>query len=231
MRRTRIARSGGIILLVAFLTIVLSGFLLLTLNQTGIIAFTGGGWLINSYSIIAGYLGYSVLFFTPVLFGYFLFFAFLKSSLSRLQSDPRELDNVRFFSNGMEMFITLFFGIGVLFTAWGLQNALVSAIGGVTKTEAGELGAWGILQRLVDNGILIALWTTIVGGVGGYLMRFAKHFFLGRELIRFSSQRTEQDKMRFLESLESIRLHLERIEQHMPQNPEPRISIPEPVNP
>ena len=221
MRRTRIVRSGGIILLVAFLTIVLSAFLLLTLNQTGIIAFTGGGWLINSYNIIAGYLGYSVLFFVPVLFGYFLFFAFLKTSLSRFQSDPKELDNVRFYSGGMEMFITLFFGIGVLFTAWGLQNALVSAIGGVSKTEAGQLGAWGILQRLVDNGILIALWTTIVGGVGGYLMRLAKHFFLGRELIRFSSRRMEQDKMRFFESLESIKLHLEQIEEHMPRNPEP----------
>jgi len=217
MRRTRIVRSGGIILLVAFLTIVLSAFLLLALNQTGIIAFTGGGWLINSYSTIAGYLGYSVLFFVPVLFGYFLFFAFLKTSLSRFQSDPGELDNVRFYSGGLEMFITLFFGIGVLFTAWGLQNALVSAIGGVTKTEAGRLGAWGILQRLVDNGILIALWTTIVGGVGGYLMRFAKHFFLGRDMIRFSSRRMEKEKMRFFECFESIKLHLERIEAHMPR--------------
>jgi len=217
MRRTRIVRSGGIILLVAFLTIVLSAFLLLTLNRTGIIAFTGGGWLINSYGIISGYLGHSVLFFIPVLFGYFLFFAFLKTSLSRFQSDPKELDNIRFYSGGMEMFITLFFGIGVLFTAWGLQNALVSAIGGVTKTEAGRLGAWGILQRLVDNGILIALWTTIVGGVGGYLMRFAKHFFLGRDLIRFSSRRMEKEKMMFFECFESIKLHLERIEAHMPR--------------
>ncbi len=223
MRRTRIERSGGIILLVAFLTIVLSAFVLLTLNRTGIIAFTGGGWLINSYSIISGYLGHSVLFFIPVLFGYFLFFAFLKTSLSRSQSDPKALDNVRFYSGGLEMFITLFFGIGVLFTAWGLQNALVSAIGGVTKAEAGRLGAWGILQRLVDNGILIALWTTIVGGVGGYLMRFAKHFFLGKDLIRFSNRRMVKEKTRFFECFESIRRHLERIEAHMPRalNPKP----------
>jgi len=54
--------------------------------------------------------------------------------------------------------------------------------------------------------------------VGGYLMRLAKHFFLGRELIRFSSQRMEKDKMRFFESFESINLHLERIEEHMPRN-------------
>ena len=218
MRPIKIARSGGIILLVASLTIVLCAFVLLTLNQAGMIAFTGGAWLISSYNLMARCLGSSVLFFVPVVFGYFIFFALLKASLCRFQSDPKELDNIRFYSGGMDILITLFFGIGVLFTAWGLQNALVSAIGGVSQTEAGQLGAWGILQRLVDNGILIALWTTIVGGVGGYLMRLAKHFFLGRELIRFSNHRMEQDKMRFFEGLESIQRHLEEIEAHMARN-------------
>jgi len=212
MHRVKLARSGGIILVVAALTIILSVFFLLALSQCGIIAFTGGGWILNPYNLITGYLGHSILFFVPVLFGYLLFFVLLKTSLSRFQSDPTELDNVRFYSGGIEMFISLFFGIGVLFTAWGLQNALVSAIGGVSRAEAGQLGAWGILQRLVDNGILVALWTTIVGGVGGYLMRLAKHFFLGRELIRFSSRRMEQEKGNFFETLESIKLHLEQIE-------------------
>ena len=219
MHRARIASSGGIIFMVALLTIVLSAFLLLALNQRGIIAFTGGGWIVYSYDLIAGYLGYSVLFFVPVLFGYVLFFALLKTSLSRHKEGPDQLHDIRFYNSGMDMFITLFFGIGVLFTAWGLQNALVSAIGGVSKTEAGTLGAWGILQRLVNNGILIALWTTIVGGVGGYLMRFAKHFFLGRELIGLSSRRMEEEKGVFFERLEAIMLHLERIEQNMPKTP------------
>ena len=219
MRRVRIMRSGGITLLVAFLTVLLSSFFLLALNQAGIIAFTGGGWLVNSYNLIAHYLGYSVLFFIPVLVGYFLFFVLLKTSLSRYRSDPVKIDDIRYYSGGMELFIAIFFGIGVLFTAWGLQNALVSAIGGVSKTEAGQLGAWGILKRLVDNGILIALWTTIVGGIGGYLMRFAKHFFLGKELSRCLNWRQEQEKKTFFEALESIKLYVERIEQNINKTP------------
>ena len=213
MRLIKLSSSSGIILLVAFLTILLSSFLLLALNQIGIIAFTGVGWLVNSLNLITSYLGYSVLFFTPTLLGYSFFFVLLRISLSRYQSDPEQIDNIHFYSGGMEIFITLFFAIGVLFTAWGLQNALVSALGGVSKTEAGRLGAWGILKRLVDNGILIALWTTIVGGAGGYLMRIVKYFFLGKELRRFSGWRQEQEKRTFFESLESIKLHVERIEQ------------------
>ena len=215
MNQVKILRSGGIIFLVAFLTVLLSLFFLLTLNQSGLIAFTGGGWLVNSYNLIADRLGYSVLFFTPVLLGYFLFFALLKASLSRYKSEPEQMENIRFYSGGMDIFITLFFGIGVLFTAWGLQNALVSSIGGVSKTEAGQLGAWGILQRLVENGILIALWTTIVGGIGGYLMRVAKHFFLAKELSRCLNWRQEQEKHTFFEALESIRHHVERIEENI----------------
>jgi len=220
MRQVIKLKSGGIILLVAFLTVLLSLFSLLALNQSGLIAFTGGGWLVNAYNLISDYLGYSVLFFTPVLLGYFLFFALLKSNLSRYESEPERLEDIRFYSSGMDIFITLFFGIGVLFTAWGLQNALVNAIGGVSKTEAGQLGAWGILQRLVGNGILIALWTTIVGGIGGYLMRVGKHFFLGKELSRCLNWRQEQEKRSFFEALESIKLHVARIEESVNNNAE-----------
>ena len=197
------------------MTVLLSSFFLLALNQAGVIAFTGGGWLVSSYNLIADYLGCSVLFFTPVLAGYFLFFVLLKASLHRYRSDPVELDNIHYYNGGIEIFITLFFGIGVLFTAWGLQNALVSAIGGVSKAEAGQLGAWGILKRLVDNGILIALWTTIVGGIGGYLMRFIKHFFLGKEISRCSNWHQELEKKTFFETLESIKLHVQRIEENI----------------
>lgn len=213
MRLIKLSSSSGIILLVAFLTILLSSFLLLALNQMGIIAFTGVGWLVNSLNLITAYLGYSVLFFIPALLGYSLFLVLLKISLSRYQSDPEQIENIHFYSGGMDIFTTLFFAIGVLFTAWGLQNALVSALGGVSKTEAGRMGAWGILKRLVDNGILIALWTTIVGGAGGYLMRLVKYFFLGKELRRFSGWRQEQEKRTFFEALESIKLHVQRIEQ------------------
>lgn len=209
----KLSGSNSIILLAAFLTILLTSLLLLALSQMGIIAFTGVGWLVNSFNQITVYLGYSILFFIPALLGYCLFFVLLKISLSRYQSEPDQIENIYFYNGGMDIFITLFFAIGVLFTAWGLQNALVSALAGVSKTEAGRLGAWGILKRLVDNGILIALWTTIVGGTGGYLMRLVKYFSLGKELRRVSSWRQEQEKRTFFDSLKSIKLHVKRIEQ------------------
>jgi len=215
MRGTKHTISGWIILLVASLTVLLSAFLLLLLSQMGIIAFTGAGWLVNSFNTITGYLGYSILFFIPVLLGYVFFFVLLRTGLSRYETDQGQMEEVRFYNSGMEIFITLFFAIGVLFTAWGLQNALVSALGGVSKVEAGRIGAWGILKRLVDNGILIALWTTIVGGAGGYAMRLVKFMFLGRKLNRFSSFNQEREKTFFFETLATIQAHVERIEQNM----------------
>lgn len=213
MSPTKLLSSIGIILSVAVLTILMSSFTLLILSQTGVIAFTGGGWLVNTFHLITGYLGYSILFFAPALFGYGLFFWLMKRSLSIDQSENERMENVRYYNGGMEIFITLFFAIGVLFTAWGLQNALVSALGDVSKAEAGRLGAWGILKRLVDNGILIALWTTIVGGTGGYLMRLAKYIFLGKELNRLSLSARKRENDEFLAALESIRVHVENIEQ------------------
>jgi len=213
MSPTRRLSSVGIIVLVAVLTVLLSSFAMLILSQMGVIAFTGGGWLVNSFHLITGYLGYSILFFVPALFGYGLFFYLMKRSLSADQAESERMENVRYYNGGMEIFITLFFAIGVLFTAWGLQNALVSALGDVSKAEAGRLGAWGILKRLVENGILIALWTTIVGGAGGYLMRLAKYIFLGRALNRLSLSARKKENDEFLAALESIRVHVENIEQ------------------
>ena len=211
----RLSSSAMIILLVAGLTVLSSTFLLFALSQTGVIAFTGGGWWVNVYHVITGYLGYSILFFIPTLFGYFIFFGLLQKSLSGHHHENGRLIDIRFYSGGMDMFISLFFGIGVLFTAWGLSNALVTALAGLNKEEAGRLGAWGILKRLVDNGILIALWTTIVGGGGGYLLRLFKYISLGRALDRISFQVQEAEKSVFFSALESIRVHVERIEARM----------------
>jgi len=208
---------------VGCLTVLLSAFLLLVLGQLGIIAYTGGGWLVNALNLISGYLGYSILFFIPALLGYCWFFIQLHTNLSRYESLSPEIidtwtpeaEKIRFYNGGMDLLIIIFFGIGVIFTAWGLQNALVAALGSVGKSEAARMGAWGILKRLVDNGILIALWTTIVGGGGGYLMRLAKYIFLGKKLNRFAMRSQDAEKQRFFQTLESIEAHVEQIEKGM----------------
>jgi len=91
----------------------------------------------------------------------------------------------------------------------------VSALGGVSKIEAGRLGAWGILRRLVDHGILVALWTTIVAGAGGYLMRLAKYLFLGPELNRVALLSRKEEWTELVVLLESIKHHTAQIEQKL----------------
>ena len=80
-----------------------------------------------------------------------------------------------------ELWISLFFGIGVLWTAIGMRAALLQALGGGAAAVEAE-GAAGILDRLVQGGILTALTTTIVGGAGGYLLRVCKTLHAGTRL-------------------------------------------------
>ena len=85
----------------------------------------------------------------------------------------------------LDLLIGLFFGIGVIWTAIGMRSALIGALGGLDAEAAARLGAFGVLQAMVDEGILLALSTTIVGGIGGYLMRLVKMGFVGARLDGF----------------------------------------------
>jgi len=98
----------------------------------------------------------------------------------------------------------LFFGVGVIWTAIGLRSALLTALDGLDAETAARLGAFSILQRLVEGGILLALTTTIVGGVGGYLMRVIKAFGVGWELDRFHELRQNAEAERVLARLDAI---------------------------
>lgn len=77
----------------------------------------------------------------------------------------------------LDLSASLFFGIGVIWTAIGMRNALLYGLAEVTPT--GGDGAFSILQRLIEGGILVALSSTIVGGAGGYLMRVLKSLLAG----------------------------------------------------
>ena len=85
----------------------------------------------------------------------------------------------------LDLLVGLFFGIGVIWTAIGMRSALVGALAGLDAESAARLGAFGVLQAMVDEGILLALSTTIVGGIGGYLLRLVKMFSAGSRLDRF----------------------------------------------
>ena len=97
-----------------------------------------------------------------------------------------------------DVWTSLFFGIGVIWTAIGMRSALLYALG--NPDEATQAGATVVLQRLVEGGILTALTTTIVGGVGGYIMRVLKSSLLGTRLSRFYEQQ-EQNHVNRVETL------------------------------
>ncbi len=62
-----------------------------------------------------------------------------------------------------------------------------------------------MLQKLVDGGILLALTTTIVGGVGSYVMRLAKTMVVGAGLQEY------YDRVNRFETRELLRVS-QRIE-------------------
>ena len=74
----------------------------------------------------------------------------------------------------------LFVGIGVVWTAIGMRAALQTTLGDPEAALSDSAGS--VLRDLVDGGILLALTTTIVGAVGGYLMRLAKTLWVGAAL-------------------------------------------------
>ena len=92
----------------------------------------------------------------------------------------------------VDIWINLFFGIGVIWTAIGMRGALLEGLGNLNAHSAAKLGAFSILQRLVDGGILLALSTTIVGAVGGYLLRLVKSLAVGTQVRAYYSRLANQ---------------------------------------
>jgi len=127
---------------------------------------------------IALNLGHSFWFFALVLALYLMNL----QQLSRLlRTDPHshrvtELDQLS------DVWMHLFVGIGVIWTAVGMRSALQAALGD----------------------ILLALTTTIVGGVGGYLMRLGKTVLLGSRLHALFEQQQRADVQALVAATERI---------------------------
>jgi hypothetical protein len=122
----------------------------------------------------------SVFPFALVLLTYLVLLLRLHALLALPQPEP---DRVVMVEQLLDLCANLFFGVGVIWTAVGMREALMHGLG--DPSAAADAGAFTILQRLVDGGILLALSTTIVGGIGGYLMRVLKSVSLGRQLVVF----------------------------------------------
>jgi len=111
----------------------------------------------------------------------------------------------------VDIWINLFFGIGVIWTAIGMRGALLDGIGDLNAQSAAQLGAFSILKRLVDGGILLALSTTIFGAVGGYLLRLIKSIAVGTQLKSYYNQMAEQQAEAVYQVLHSIDTRLSQM--------------------
>lgn len=124
-------------------------------------------------------LGWSLWAFAAVLLLYLRALERLRGALASEAS----LERVAQAEQLVDVWTSLFFGIGVIWTAIGMRSALIHALADPGAAYAGD--AAQVLSRLVDGGILLALSTTIFGGIGGYLMRVAKVVTVGTDLRRY----------------------------------------------
>jgi len=124
-------------------------------------------------------------------------------ALARRLDDSAPQNEIGQLEHLADVWTSLFFGIGVIWTAIGMRSALLYALG--DPAVAAESGASAILTRLVDGGILTALTTTIVGGIGGYLMRVIKSSYLGTKLSRYYEEQEQRHATRVEQLLRDIR--------------------------
>ncbi len=118
-------------------------------------------------------LGWSLPLFAVVSFAWLCTLGALARALEDNDARVDHLDHLA------DTWAQLSFGIGVIWTAIGMRNALVYSVdgaGGLTTNGADKLAL------MIDGGILLALSTTIVGGLLGYLMRVVKTLKYGTAL-------------------------------------------------
>lgn len=88
------------------------------------------------------------------------------------------------------------FGVGVIWTAIGMRDALQSTFSGLDATSVAGLSALDVLSRLVEGGIILALSTTVFGGILGYSMQAAKSIWLAPALGLIQDTEREQAMQR-----------------------------------
>ena len=151
-------------------------------------------------------LGHSVWFFAVVCVLFVVKLMKLKALLSQQRVPIEQSREVAALEQMLDVWTQVFIGIGVIWTAVGMRSALQFALGEPGAVLAED--ASSVLRKLVDGGILLALSTTIVGAVGGYVMRLIKTIVLGAALQSFYETLERQDISALLKATERIGHHL-----------------------
>ena len=191
---------AGIVTGLCVITALIYGF---TLSGGVSLVLHGGAPFAETWYWLVDNLGFSIFAFALVFVLYAGLLLSLRREVERAEPDESRLVAL---DHRLDLIAGVCFGVGVIFTAIGLRSALLETLGGLDETSARTLGAFNVLRRLVDEGILLALSTTIVGGVAGYAMRVIKNFWLGGQLIDFLRKKGDADQVRVLERLEAIEI-------------------------
>jgi len=158
-----------------------------------------GAWLEWAYLN----LGASMPVFAALLLAYFITLGRLRHHLD----NEFPVNQIVQLDHLTDIWTTLFFGTGVIWTAIGMRSALIFALG--DRQLAMDQGAFAMLERMIDGGILLALSTTIFGGIGGYLMRVYKTITLGARLQQQYDRAARADTSEMRASLSRIERHLQ----------------------
>jgi len=198
-RRTSAFLSG--IFAGILLSLLAGGLLGYLLMQTGLLDLSQPQWsaMRPLFGWLERNLGWSLVPFSLTLLLYLQTLQRLSMRLQQRHS-PQQVAQLIQLS---DLWITLFIGIGVIWTAIGMRSALLYALGDIEHVAS--VGAFAVLQRLVDGGILTALSTTIVGGAGGYLMRLGKSFCLGPRINDYFSELEQEEARQVRRLLAEIR--------------------------
>lgn len=147
-------------------------------------------------------LGNSSWLFAAVL----VLFVVHLNRLRRLLDDPRDARAVVELDQLTDVWTHVFMGIGVIWTAVGMRAALQAALADPEHALVDSAGS--MLRKLVDGGILLALSTTIVGAVGGYLMRLAKTLYAGAALHAFYAAQHDGGMRELLDTVQRLERRL-----------------------
>jgi len=190
----------------AFIALILGGLGLYTLNVLGyaVIQLPVDWGITTLLNFTYENLKLSIVPFVVVLGG---FVFFVKRLSWQLDDSQCSIDQIGQTDHLIDTSISLFFGIGVIWTAIGMRSALLFALG--DPESAAVDGAFAMLQRMVDGGILLALSTTIFGGIGGYLMRMVKTLYLGQRLQFYFNTHMQKQGEGAYQTLQRIEAHLQ----------------------
>jgi len=213
-RNTKMTKKNTVSIILPYLQGIVIGILsasliIYLLNISGFLVVSSG----KNMSIVKllhwsyDNLGLSII---PFAITFILYCVFLRSLNKSLEEENPDSEEISAIEEKVDLLMNIFFGIGVIWTAIGMRNALLSSLGNIDAETAAQKGAFYILTNLVEGGILLALSTTIFGGIGGYIMRVIKSWAVGAAIMSFFELRNREERREVLDRLDHIAVLIDR---------------------